>query len=243
MYNKFKKIILIGLLNVPFCSQAIEISSLFNVADKDGSATISIKNTQNKRIFLNAGMAKLEVLDGEIQKTPYNRDNIDDWEIDVRPSRTIIDVGQSKDFKVTVRCKPDCNDDIEGYYQIAFVPTPYFDANEHPDQAVQMAVGFGSVFVNPIEDVEIKYEAEYDNDEVTVENKGRSFLKARIMNCPANTKTENLGECTKAFTVLPGRKLSVKVPENMQGDSIDLRLDTNLDKYQERVKLKNVREL
>ncbi|TOK18360.1 hypothetical protein CGI23_24210 [Vibrio parahaemolyticus] len=234
---KFNPICLLLSLGCMLASHAnaIEINSLFSVADAQGNATFNIKNTQDKRLFLNVGMSKLEVVNGEIVTTPYSRDNIKDWEIDVRPARTIVDIGQTKDFQVTMRCGAHCDNKTDQFYQIAFVPSPYFDGETKPEKSVQMAIGFGATLVNPAPDQPISYQATYKGKQVTVVNTGKTYLKARIDNC--SDDASDLSTCTRAFNVLPSRTLTVNVPDSMQKDYVDLTLKTNLDKYSEQKRL------
>lgn len=213
-------------------AQAIEINTLINVADKTGKATYSIINTQDKRLFLKAEISEVTIVDGEIVKTPYVRENIEDWEVDVRPARTIIDVGQTKDFEVTMRCKDKCVNDSDQFYQVAFVPTPYFDGETKPKNSVQMAIGFGAILINPAFDQPIEYKAEYDHDEVMVKNMGKNYLKGRLDTCKENKDNSSKSDsCIKAFNVFPGRTMSIKLPDNMQKPYVDLTLSTNRKEF------------
>lgn len=217
---------------------AIEIDTLINVTDQKGKATFSITNTQDKRLFLNVGMSKVTVVDGEIVKIPYVRENIEDWEIDVRPARTIIDVGQTKDFEVTMRCKDKCANDKDQFYQVAFVPTPYFDGESKPEKSVKMAIGFGATLINPAHDQPIKYNAKYNYDEVIVENVGGTYLKGRLNACDeSNDKASTTSSCIKAFNLLPERTMTIKLPDIMQKPYVDLTLSTNMKEFSESERL------
>ncbi|CDT82805.1 hypothetical protein ACED66_22275 [Vibrio splendidus] len=219
-----------------FHATAIEISSMFMVADANGSGTFTIKNTQDKRIFMNVGMSELNVVDGAIVKTPYDRSNIQDWKIDVYPAKTIIDVGHEKQFKVTLKCGRDCDAEQDQLFQLAFVPTPYFDEGIRPKQAVQMAVGFGALFLRAAKEKPIHYKADYRDGRVTINNTGETYLKARVTNCAELALSTQ--ECTKMMNVMPGRQLTIDLPDNMRSKPfVDVYLDTYRDKYSESVRL------
>lgn len=235
-FNVLRALMMFICTAVSFHASAIEINSMFLLADNNGSGTFSIRNTQNKRIFMNVGMSELNIVDGEIVKTPYDRSNIQDWKIDVHPAKTIIDVSHEKDFKVSLKCGSDCSTDQDQLFQLAFVPTPYFEEGVQPMQVVQMAIGFGALFLHAGKDKPISYQADYSDGKVTIENTGESYLKARLTNCSASTPTTN--ECTKVVNVMAGRKLTVELPESMQlKPYVDVYLDTSRDKYSDSVRL------
>ncbi|TCW20762.1 hypothetical protein [Vibrio crassostreae] len=219
------------------CSNAIEINSMFVVADKNGEGSFTIKNTTDKRIFMNVGMFEMNVVNSEIEKKAYNRDNILDWKINVRPAKTIIDPGYVKDFKVSMKCKNVCDDNQDQLFQLAFVPTPYFDDEFNEPKVVQMSIGFGALFLNAAKDTPIRYQALFDGQNVTIDNQGDSYLKARLTNCPEGIEREEKTNCEKTVNVLPGRKLNVELPKGMDKKYVDLHLKTNLDEYTEIVRL------
>lgn len=237
MINKFIKIFTLVFLYASLPVKAIEINSMFMVADSDGSGVFTIKNTNENRIFLNVAMFELEISEDNVQKIPYTRENLKDWKIDVRPAKTIIEPGQEKDFKVTMKCGANCEKDKEQLFQLGFVPTPYFDPSLHAEQAVQMAIGFGALFLNPAEDQPIDFDASYIGDTVKIHNKGSSYLKAKVSTCPPNTKVSESSACTKIVNVMPSRTLQIALPEEMQKQSVELHLDTNQDKYSQHVRL------
>lgn len=239
----FKKKSIMRLLPLLFLSaasttQAIEINSMFIVADKDGKGVFTIKNTEEKRVYLTVSMSEIHVTEGEIVKVPYTRDNLLDWDIDVRPSKSVIDVGYSKDFFVQMKCGKDCPDEDQ-LFQLAFVPTPYFEPEKMPKQAVQMAIGFGAFFLKPGEDKPISYQANYQSDGVVlIKNLGKSYLRALLDNCDDNVKQDAIGECKKSVHVMPGRELRVGLPEQMQKKPfVDLTLKTNEEKYIEQTRV------
>ncbi|ELR8704378.1 hypothetical protein V4T45_003991 [Vibrio vulnificus] len=234
-FKLLKKALLLASLVTATCANAIEINSMMLIADSNGEATFTIKNTQETRIFMNVGMQEMRVVDGKITRTPYSRENIGDWKIDVRPAKTIIDVNHIKDFKVSMKCGDTCEDKDE-VFQIGFVPTPYFEEGEE-QQTVAAVIGFGAVFLKPGSDKPIQQSSYFDGENVVIENKGDSFFQARISNCAKNTAKENVDDCTKNITVLPGRKYELQLPAEMRKNYVDVYLTTNRDKYKENLRL------
>ncbi len=219
------------------CLSAIEINSMFVVADENGEGSFTIKNTTDKRIFMNVGMFEMNVVNSEIEKTAYTRDNIKDWKINVRPAKTIIDPGYVKDFKISMKCKSNCDDTQDQLFQLAFVPTPYFDDEFNEPKVVQMSIGFGALFLNAAKDSPIQYQALFDGRNAIIDNQGDSYLNARLTSCPLETKREAKPNCEKSVNVLPGRRLTVALPDGMNKQYVDLHLKTNLDEYTEVVRL------
>lgn len=235
-FNLFNKPLLLTLatLVIPSVVNAIEINSMLLVADSNGEATFTIKNTQENRIYMNVGMQEIHIKGGELTKTPYSRENVGYWKIDVRPAKTILDVNQIKDFKVSMKCGDSCEDKDE-IFQIGFVPTPYFGEGE--EQLVSTVIGFGAVFLKPGTDKPIQQDSFFNGQKFVIENKGESFFQARVTNCAKNTAKEDINNCTKNITVLPGRKFELQLTPEMQKDYLDVYLSTNRDKYKENVRL------
>lgn len=231
--------IVITLFKLLLCSlyaNAIEINSLFQIADHKGETVFIIKNTEDKRLFLNVGMFEVNIVDGELQQTPYTRDNIKDWKINVKPARTIIDSGYSKDFRVKMNCGVNCNDDRDQMFSLAFVPSPYIDNDDKPQHAVQMAVGFSAIYLYPGKDQPLNYKVSYKDNKLNFINNSKSYIEVIINSCKESGffDVQDI-ECSKTIRVLSGRHLDYILPDNMQKDKLFLNIKTHKGIYQESI--------
>jgi len=204
-------------------TSAIEISSMFELM-KQNQASFTVKNTEKNRIYLHIGMSELNIVDGEIIKIPYTRKNIDQWQITVRPAKTIIEPGFEKKIDVTYQCKTQCDDINDKMFQLAVVPTPYFPQGQPNHNAVQMAVGFAPIITVIKKDTPPNYQIKHLGKEVLFTNFGSSLFNANMKSCDV-TK-----ECTAQAKVLAGRVLAYKLPENMHNLPLTLKLSSALGK-------------
>ena len=207
-------------------AEAIQVSSMFKVADKNSEGVFTVTNTEDKKIFLNIGIYELTMADGEIVKTAYTRDNLDQWKLTVRPARTVINPGFEKDFKLSLNCLPDCASDTDRVFQLAVVPTPYFDEAERAEQAVQMAVGFAPLFIVPGKADKLNYSTRYIDNKLVVYNKGKTFLNISVNNCEGELNDI----CRKNIKVLAGRRFEMKLKPEMNKGKLNLEVRTTGNK-------------
>ncbi len=230
-------LLLTSALAVSMPAYGIGISSTFELADKMGSATYTITNTTDKRIFLNAVMYEFALKKGELEKIPYTRDNIKDWKIEVYPARSVINPGFEKDFRVTLKCRDKCDNTRDQAFQIGFVPTPYFSESERPEQAMQIAVGFGANFVSAGKERKLKYEIKRTDNGIRIHNKGTALFNAVISSCKHNATPEDKKTCEQKVPVLGSRNLPINLNENMKGKPLKIALESAGEKFKANVTL------
>ncbi|MEL7440300.1 MAG: hypothetical protein AAGJ58_17490 [Pseudomonadota bacterium] len=137
-----KKILTALIIAVaPLSSHAIGIDNMMTFADND-KGHFTITNSEDYRQFIQVAMSKVTTQDGQLVKTPLTRNNLPDWDIAVRPARTVIDPRLQKNFEVSYQPKVGADKTKDHMYQVTFVPTPYFAKGEANKQALQVAVGF-----------------------------------------------------------------------------------------------------
>lgn len=209
---------LLAMGGLPLSSSAFEIDSMYQVMNREGTASFIIKNSEDYRIFVGTSVNELHFDEqGAMNKVPYSRDNIGQWALDVFPARAIIEPGLEKVFEVTMRCELQCDYRDDQVYQVAFVPVPY---REGVAGAVsQMAVGFGPYVVYPGKGrPQLDAVVNYQGTTLTVFNHSPHVLTTRVSACQGALKDE----CKRTLTVLGGRSLSFSLPEPMQTPSLTL---------------------
>lgn len=196
--------------------QAIGISSMMEYADDRGEAIFTISNTDSYRQYINTSISELSVVNGELKKTPYTRDNIDIWALDVRPARTILEPGFKKNISVKYKPREQLDqDERDRVFQLSIVPTPYFSKGEKPLQ-VKMVFGFAPLLIVPAKQPKpLKYKIEYREDKVVVTNKGDTFFSLTLDGCSNNVSEKERDKCISTATVLSGRTLSIVLPKEM----------------------------
>lgn len=193
-------------------AHAITVSSMLEIADGEGKAEIAVTNTESYRQYLNIAVSEITVKDGEIIETPYTRDNIENWSIEVRPTRSIIDAG----FKKTITAKFIGDRETltqDRTFKITIIPSPYFKPGEEPENVMKLVFGFAPVIIIPAENStpEIDYQLSYKGDKVYIENKGDSFFTAYLNTCKNGFESQETKDCSTRVNVLAGRKMAINL--------------------------------
>ncbi|WP_159737755.1 hypothetical protein [Vibrio atypicus] len=230
-YSPINRFWMLCFLVLSASVQAIEISTMFTQFEDD-KASIIIKNTAQQRIFLFVGMSKLQVVEGEIQKTEYSKHNLADWEISVSPAKTIIEPGFEKQLTIDYQCKKQCDTFVDKLYQLSIVPAPYVPESEQNQNAVQIAVGFAPILVKVNKEHSPDYVVHHQGEQVTFTNRGDSYFQAVLRSCLDRQ------ECERQFKILAGRTLTIQLPEKMVNQNLNLELHSAHGEYkQERLLL------
>lgn len=212
--NRWQWLLLAAML-VASQAKAIGISSMLEYADERGQAIFTVSNGDSYRQYINTAVSELTVVNGEIKKMPYTRDNIDKWAVDIRPARTILEPGFKKNIVVQYQPKDIARSDRDRVFQVSFVPTPYFEEGEEQQQ-VKIAFGFAPLLIVPAKDTQpLSYELRYQSDSVIVTNRGDGFFSLSLDGCKKGTPEKIRQECSTSAIVLAGRTLSVKLPKGM----------------------------
>ncbi|AUV88084.1 hypothetical protein LL295_06495 [Vibrio campbellii] len=236
-----KKILTALIIAVaPLSSHAIGIDNMMTFADND-KGHFTITNSEDYRQFIQVAMSKVTTQDGQLVKTPLTRNNLPDWDIAVRPARTVIDPRLQKNFEVSYQPKVGADKTKDHMYQVTFVPTPYFAKGEANKQALQVAVGFAPYFIVPAEkDAPFNYEMSFKGKTFHLHNYADTYLHAVLDTCSTGTVGKTREDCNKVIYTLAGRDLNVSLPKNMQGvDSIKVSLSTHHMTYKDDITLKS----
>lgn len=210
---------------------AIEIDSMLKFADKRGKQTFTLTNDADKRMYVRVNVAELTVVNGEIEKVPYTRHNLNAWALDVSPVKTIVEPGFEKQFVAQIRCEEECTGQQDRIFQLGFSPTPYVEHEEQGKSAVQLTLGIASVLIQPGVPRPLEYDLSYTGKSVTFHNRGGSYFQATVDTCPVDATRSERYACTKEFTVLAGRKLSVDLPESMRAPTLTVTMKTHAQTY------------
>ncbi|WP_404969637.1 hypothetical protein [Vibrio campbellii] len=220
-------------------AQAIGIDQMIKFA-QDGEAVFTITNNDGYRQYVNVLVADVDVKNGELTYTPYTRENIEKWSLQVQPPRAVIDNKMRKSFKATYT-SPTLNEDYDKVYQLTFAPTPYFPEGEQPGQAVQVAIGFAPLLIVPAKkDQPLDFDMSYKSGKVNIVNNGGSYINVLMDTCPVTAVGEERGSCYKVVYVLKDRKLSVDLTEQMKAaDKLRIEVRTHNGDFKQDFDLSN----
>lgn len=207
-------------------ASALEISSMFENLEL-GSATFTVKNSGKDRIFLFVGISKLEVVQTELKRTPYTKQNLEQWEISVRPAKTVIEPGFEKQITVNYQCRIKCDSERDKLFQLSIVPTPYVPTEQRKDQTVQLAVGFAPIVAVVNAESSPSYKITHQGGYVELHNSGSSYFQAQMTSC------DDRLTCQRAIKVLAGRTLRFQLPTSMADQPLSIQLRSAFGEYQE----------
>lgn len=224
---------LLSMACLPLVGQAMGINSMMEFTERD-KTSFTVTNTANYRQFIQVGITQLDVKDGELVKTPYTRENIDDWSLAIRPARTVIEPKLSKLFQVEHTLPAVYAASRDHAYQLSFIPTPYFEEGEPATHSVKIAVGFAPIVIVPAkQDKPIQYQMRYNGKgQMTLSNHGETYLRASLDACPANVADKDKKTCSTVVYALSGRNLPITLPEGMKNSGkINVELSTHRFDY------------
>lgn len=209
---------------------AIEVNTLFAVANDDGVAMLTLNNDQQERLYVNVSMAALHVEEGQLVETPYNRSNVLEWEIEVKPSQVVVNPGFERDFKVQLKCGQACDRTTDQVYQVSLLPVPHFP-DRPPGSSLGMVFGFAPVIMMPGEERPLDYHIEYRADgTLWVENYSTNYMRLKIEACEGG---EISRDCTAEYTVLGGRHLALPLTERLAKLQLAVTLETHRASYRD----------
>lgn len=234
--------VLFAALSVGTANAGIAISSMIEFTENDVTE-FNITNVEEHRQFIHVQARELQVGDkGELITVPYTRDNLEQWSLFANPARAIVEPSGKKAFRVRYQALPNHDKSKDKAYQLSFIPTPYFGESSEKNSAVQVAVGFAPFVVVPAEeDQALKYAIKHNGESLTVENKGKTYIRGYLDACPANTEKSERDDCQKMVYVLAGRKLDVDLPKKMQ-NQIEVNLSTHHSKFKDKFDLEKGEE-
>lgn len=215
-----------------FNANSIEISGLFHTIEDKLETQFSVKNTEEKRIFLRTSVTELVINDGEIEEIPYNKDNIDDWKFGIYPARSIVEPKFQKDLKAKLLCKPivntNCSLDKDMYFKVAVVPVPYVAPGSEQVNLVQFAVGFAPLIVVPAQQQRVSLLYDYNDDasNLSLKNNGNTYLSISVAD---QSCIES--DCEKSFKLLAGRKVDIDLSPLSIDNAVVLKVETNKEQF------------
>ncbi len=220
-----------------FSTNAIVVDTMIKVA-KGNKDNFTVSNPAADRQYINVSITRLRTKDGQFVETPYTRDNISQWDLSVRPAKTIINPNGKKSFAVEYSPKTTADSMTDNVFKVSFMPTPYSKDEDNKNHKFLISVGMAPFYIVPAKtDAPLNYEISYQDDKITLKNHGKTYIKTTLNACTDDI--ENKKSCSMDAHLVAGRYLTLSLPEAMQKKGvIDINMHTNHHTYTKNVTIK-----
>ncbi|EHK2889302.1 pilus assembly protein [Vibrio parahaemolyticus] len=193
---------------------AIALNSTFVVADEDGSGLVEIANNDGKAMFIRLELSKVTYSeDGKKIITPLNKDNMNDWDLNVSPPQLIMKDGEFKSIKFSYFCndaEKECSRDKDQVYLIKILPEPYSESNK---SVVALAFGYNIYYMIPAKDVKLDYSIKrVGKNKFEFVNNSNTFLNAVINVCTKEFRED----CIYEHRLLAHTKHEFVIPQVLE---------------------------
>ncbi|AUW07485.1 hypothetical protein [Vibrio campbellii] len=224
-----------SILCAAFNANALGVDSLIKVMDSKRDV-INVSNSDGFRQFVNMEISDVSVVNGNLINTPYTKENISSWTLELRPNKMILDNGQTK--KVSLRYTGEEIRERDKVYSLSITPTPYYSEGDALPNTVQMVVGFAPYVIVPATiDSPLAYKIEYKEDHVLIHNTGNTYFRAFLKVCDSTSLKVPASQCAADAYVLSGRKMQIKLPDRVK-DNANITLRTNNSQYKDSFSIK-----
>ena len=216
----------------------MSVDKMMLVSEGPDHDFFEVTNTTEQKLFVSVQITVLEMLPKGTKKVVYNADNIDDWKINVNPSRMILEPGEKKIVFVNVnQCqggKP-CQFDQDAIFTIGFVPHIYNDPNSsEKDKSVGILFGFEPTFIIPATKENMKYKYKLvqkdGKDALQVTNQGNTTFTMLIDECEQSV-SKNPDKCVSATQIYPGRMNTIPLMHPYKKGTLELKVVNGRETY------------
>ncbi|HGS4463341.1 TPA: hypothetical protein ACMDOB_003212 [Vibrio metschnikovii] len=229
------KTILAGVLLFSSLANALTIDAMYLVSDSRGNGVVSLTNDLEQTNFVNTYIYELMTDEhGNIVRTQYVEENIDDWKIITTTPKLIIESGVSKDIGIRALCEPEvCARDKDLMFSISFEPSPYFEEGESQQSLVTINYGYASLFIIPAAQPNIRYTLVNKGDYILAKNTGNTLLNLVIDQCSSTVKNN----CRITERLVAGRERQIKLPDHFKRNVIDVNVYNHDESYKNKQSL------
>lgn len=211
---------------------AMGVDTMLLVSDEYGNGVFTVSNEKTIPEFIQTKIIQVEVQDNGLVRTPYTEDNFDDWKVTLTHPKMIVELGREKNVGVRSLCGTKCDFSNDQYFFVSFEPSNY-DPESKKKSGVDTDFGYRPIFVIPANKQRIDYSIIVKNDELVMENKGNTFIKAHIDQC--NNKVNS--ECQLTALSLAGRKRGYKLPKHIDTKNLVVEVVNHDQSYRKKVYL------
>ncbi len=216
------------------------ISSLMLTNPDSKAGVFTLDNTDEITYFLKTSVSKVEIVDNEIIKTAYTRENLDSWGIATKPSKLVIEPNMVKEIQIESICGDKCVTYRDQVYQINIQPVSY-STDDKEQSKISMLFGFSPYYIVPAKESKVEYLLDYDTDVITAKNSGNTMIDIVIDQCNkdgvSDSNKDEKGLCKANFTILAGRTRNIHVPIDLQRDELEVMVLNHDESFKEEITL------
>lgn len=215
-------------LSMQVHSMSINSLMLINSEHKKGSAGVfTISNSDDITYFLKTSISEISVTNNKINKIPYDRSNISEWDIAAKPSKIVIEPKMVKELMIEDICGSRCSNNKDRVYKIDITPVSYETKDTVHKNNVSMLFGFAPYYIIPAKTSDVDYTLKYNGTTIKASNSGNTLIKLVIDQCKGKTDKEleslrkdKTKSCTAKYTLLSGRTREFSVPMELRKNNL-----------------------
>lgn len=207
-----KKLIGVLLMLPAISANALTVDSMVKFADDKGNETFIINNNSAEKMYITSSIKKITSFrDNKPIYELYSRENIADWELSASKTKLVLNPHESTTVGMRSLCNGSCASDQDQYYAVSFLPTYYDNSDEANSKRAEVGFvyGYEPLYVMPAKVSEMKYDISYNDDRITINNKGNTVSRVIVNQCSSPSETQ----CKSAFTVVAGMQKSFKLSQ------------------------------
>ncbi|MEZ8658788.1 hypothetical protein AB4581_11380 [Vibrio cyclitrophicus] len=218
--------LLIACYSVP--SYAFKVDKMMVVGDIKGNGIITLTNDQSIPLFINTELDEIKIENGsEINKTPYSRDNIDEWKISLTYQKLVLKPGETKDIGIRSLCRNvTCDNSQDLMFMLSFIPSKYQNSVKGKS-GVDINYGFAPIYIIPTTKPEFDYDIINHGENMEVENRSNTMIDIFVDSCDSKITMQ----CRQKFTVLAGRNKTFNLLDTIQSDELNIIVNSHDGSY------------
>lgn len=198
------------------------VDSMIKVSNKVGSETFTLTNTAEDKIYISGEIYRIELKDGEIEKTKLTRDNFSSWDLSLHPRKAIMEKGEVRDFSVKYLCEKQCDRSKDLVYQVVFEPA-LASSPDTDTHNVSMIISMGPYYIIPALNQKVDFDWDYNKErkEIRFKNTGNTFLRVEFNHCSGLDDTSE-SRCRLVRSFISGRERTISFPPSFGDSSISV---------------------
>ena len=123
-------IVSLAALILSMTAQAFNVDKMIIISDDKENGIVTLFNDEPHTLFVEAQVEEIQIVDGSrIERTPYTRENLNDWKITMTHQKLVLKPGEEKDVGIRSLCKTiNCERSEDLMFLLSFSPTKYDEA-------------------------------------------------------------------------------------------------------------------
>ncbi len=227
-------IVSLAALIMSMSAQAFNVDKMIIISDDKENGIATLFNDEPHSLFVQAQVDEIQIVDGSrIERTPYTRENLNDWKVTMTHQKLVLKPGEEKDVGIRSLCKTtNCERSEDLMFLLSFSPAKYREAGEELD-GVEINYGFAPVYIIPTVIPKYDYQLFNNGNSLRIENNSNTMIKVFVDTC----NDENTNGCKKKFTVFAGQYKTFTLTDSMQSNELNVTVTSHDNSYSKKEKV------